>query len=161
MGPRMKKDGVIFLLENSTDYLFALDQAFRHAEVMNPLRVARYGNEAILYLKGVGIYGDRTHYPLPSLIVIDLTVPDGSGMAVLGWIRRQTEFKDVPVIILVHPTQDKYTQEAFDRGANAYYLKRDDFSGLARMIKSLEYLHEVKVPSTRTEPDRFVQELRS
>ncbi len=135
----MKKDGVIFLLENSTDYLFCLDQAFRTAQVLNPLRVARYGNEAILYLKGVGIYGDRSHYPLPSLIIIDLTIPDGSGMAVLGWIRRQTEFNEVPVIILVHPSQEKFVQDAFDRGANAYYLKRDDLAALARMIRTLEF----------------------
>src|SRR6187455_1955774 len=107
----MKKDGVIFLLENSTDYLFCLDQAFRYAQVINPLRVARYGNEAILYLKGIGIYGDRNHYPLPSLIIIDLSTPDGSGLAVLGWIRRQPDFHYVPVIILVQPSQSKYLQE--------------------------------------------------
>src|SRR6187455_1809042 len=128
----MKKDGVIFLLENSTDYLFCLDQAFRYAQVINPLRVARYGNEAILYLKGVGIYGDRIHYPLPNLIIIDLAIPDGSGMAVLGWVRRQSEFNKIPVIILVHPSQERYVQDAFDRGANAYYLKRDDLSALAQ-----------------------------
>jgi CheY-like chemotaxis protein len=138
----MKKDGVIFLLENSTEYLFCLDQAFRAVQVMNPLRVARYGNEAILYLKGVGIYADRTHYPLPNLIIIDLTIPDGSGMAVLGWIRRQAQFSEIPVIILVHPTQERFVQDAFDRGANAYYLKRDDLAALAQMIQSLELSHE-------------------
>ena len=140
----MTKDGIIFLLENSTDYLFSLDQTFRAAQVNNPLRVARYGNEAILYLKGVGIYGDRVHYPLPSLVIIDLTIPDGSGMAVLGWIRRQPEFNDIPVLILVDPAQGRFVQEAFDRGANAYFLKRDDLRGLAEVIKSLEYLHEFK-----------------
>jgi CheY-like chemotaxis protein len=140
----VKSDGVIFLLENSTDYLFNLDQAFRRSQVLNPLRVARYGNEAILYLKGVGIYGDRGHYPLPSLIIIDLSTPDGSGLAVLGWIRRQPEFSSVPVIILVHPSQDKFLQEAFDRGANAYYVKRDDLESLAQMIKSLELVREHK-----------------
>ena len=145
----MKKDGVIFLLENSTDYLFCLDQALRTAQVLNPLRVARYGNEAILYLKGVGIYGDRTHYPLPGVIIIDLTIPDGSGMAVLGWIRRQTEFNEVPVIILVHPSQEKYVQDAFDRGANAYYLKRDDLAALAQMIRSLELLPDRRAPQWR------------
>ena len=134
----MKRDGVIFLLENSTDYLFLLDQGFRKAQIFNPLRVARYGNEAILYLKGVGIYGDRRRYPLPDLIVIDLAVPDGSAMAVLGWIRRQTEFNHVPVVILVDPASDKFVQDAFDKGANAYYVKRDDFEAMARMIRSLE-----------------------
>lgn len=134
----MKRDGVIFLLENSTDYLFLLDQGFRKAHIFNPLRVARYGNEAILYLKGVGIYGDRTRYPLPELIIIDLTIPDGSAMAVLGWVRRQREFSHVPVVILVDPTDEKRVQDAFDKGANAYYVKRDDFEAMARMIRSLE-----------------------
>lgn len=141
----MKKDGVIFLLENSTDFLFSLDQGFRRFHIVNPLRVVRYGNEAILYLKGVGIYGDRTHYPLPELIIIDLSVPDGSGLAVLGWIRRRREFDAVPVIILFAPDQNKTMQDAFDRGANAYYIKRDDFEGLARMIRCLENVQEVRL----------------
>src|SRR5688500_3445392 len=136
----MKRDGVIFLLENSTDYLFLLDQGFRRSQIYNPLRVARYGNEAILYLKGVGIYVDRTRYPLPDLIIIDLAIPDGSAMAVLGWIRRQHEFEQVPVVILVDPAQNKFVQDAFDKGANAYYVKRDDFASMARMIRSLEMI---------------------
>jgi DNA-binding response OmpR family regulator len=140
----MKRDGVIFLLENSTDYLFQLDQGFRRSHIFNPLRVARYGNEAILYLKGVGIYSDRTHYPLPELIIIDLALPDGSGMAVLGWIRRQEEFNHVPVIILVDPGQNKTLQDAFDKGANAYYVKRDDFDSLARMVRCLEMAKDSK-----------------
>ena len=139
----MKKDGVIFLLENSTDYLFLLDQSFRRSQIINPLRVARYGNEAILYLKGVGIYSDRSHYPLPELIIIDLALPDGSGLAVLGWIRRQAEFNHVPVIILVDGEDNKNVQQAFDKGANAYYLKRDDFDGLARMVRSLETIRNI------------------
>lgn len=134
----MKRDGVIFLLENSTDYLFQLDQGFRHAQIVNPLRVARYGNEAILYLKGVGIYRDRAHYPLPDLVIIDLSVPDGSGLAVLGWIRRQREFNHVPVVVLTDPAQARTVQNAFDKGANAYYVKRDDFEGIARLIRSME-----------------------
>ena len=134
------------MLENSTDYLFLLDQAFRRAEIFNPLRVARYGNEAILYLKGVGIYSDRKAYPLPDLILIDLTVPDGSGMAVLGWIRRQPEFNLLPVIVLIDPAQDRFLQSAFDKGANAYYVKRDNFEALARMIRTLEVLHTPDLP---------------
>ena len=140
MGKLMKKDGVIFLLENSTDYLFLLDQGFRSLQIFNPLRVARYGNEAILYLKGVGIYGDRSRYPVPDLIIIDLAVPDGSAMAVLGWIRRQPEFNQTPVVILIDPSSDKFVQDALDKGANAYYIKRHDFEAMARMIRSLEML---------------------
>jgi DNA-binding response OmpR family regulator len=128
---------VIFLLENSTDYLFLLDQAFRKSQLLNPLRVARYGNEAILYLKGVGVYHDRLHYPLPDLILLDLTVPDGSGPAVLGWIRRHPSFNHVPVVIL-EPLTSIANHNTFDREANAYHVNRNDFQGLVRLVKSID-----------------------
>lgn len=131
----MSNKGIIFLLENSTDYLFLLDQGFRGAKICNPLRVARYGNEAILYLKGVGIYADRAHYPLPELIVIDLAIPDGSALAVLGWIRRQTDFTEMPVI-LAHSEQDRSLQ-MFDKSSNTCCVQRDDVAGLIQMIRTL------------------------
>ena len=134
----MKRSGVILLLENSTDYLFLLDQAFRREHIFNPLRVARYGSEAILYLKGVGIYGDRARYPLPDLVIIDLSIPDGSAVAVLGWIRRQPAFAGVPMVVLVDNDHEKLAHDTFDRGANAYSIERDDFAGMSRMIRSLE-----------------------
>ena len=85
----MKQSSVILLVENDKDYIYLLEQAFRKADIRNPLKIARYGNEAILYLRGVGIYADRRNYPLPKLILLDMTNPDGSSMAVLGWIREQ------------------------------------------------------------------------
>jgi DNA-binding response OmpR family regulator len=140
----MQQSAVIFILENSTDYLFLLDQAFRRAEVRNPVKVARYGNEAILYLKGIGIYGDRKHYPLPQLILIDMSIADGSSLSVVGWIRRHPQFQQVPIVMLVHPTQQRYLQKALDLGANSYFVKRDDFDGLIEMIQRLELPTEAK-----------------
>lgn len=134
----MKESAVIFVLENSTDYLFLLEQAFRKSDLRNPIKVARYGNEAILYLKGIGVYADRKHYPLPDLILIDMSLPDGSALSVLGWVRQQAALQQVPVIILVHPTQQNYLQEALDLGANSYFVTRDDFGALVKMIRDLE-----------------------
>jgi CheY-like chemotaxis protein len=139
----MKENGVIFLLENSTDYLFSLDQAFRGASLTNPIRVARYGNEAILYLKGVGIYHDRLHYPLPDVIVIDLSLPDGSALSVVGWIRRQPQFKNLPLVLLVHPTQQRLMNEVFSRDTNAYFVSRDDYDGLVQLLRDLNAMHHM------------------
>lgn len=133
----MKNGGAIFLLENSTDYLFNIDQAFRKAGVQNPLRVARYGNEAILYLKGTGIYSDRLHYPLPKLFLLDLTIPDGSAMSVLGWIRRQPQFDGMPIIILAGSKQEKLAHKVRDRGPNVSIVDRDDLTGLVEMIRQM------------------------
>ena len=146
----MKQSSVILLVENDKDYIYLLEQAFRRADIRNPLKIARYGNEAILYLRGVGIYADRRNYPLPKLILLDMTNPDGSSMAVLGWIREQPQFSNVPILILAGTGQDKEVQKAFDRGANAYLVKRDRLLELTSVVQTLELLDE-RTPTERTE----------
>jgi CheY-like chemotaxis protein len=138
----MKQSSVILLIENDKDYIYLLEQAFRKASIRNPLKIARYGNEAVLYLRGVGIYGDRRHYPLPRLILLDMTNPDGSGLAVLGWIREQPEFGRIPILVLAHSQQNAEVQRAFDRGANSYVVKREDLAELTSVILALELLSE-------------------
>jgi CheY-like chemotaxis protein len=139
---RMKQHSVILLVENDKDYIYVLEQAFRKAEIRNPLKIARYGNEAILYLRGVGIYADRRNYPLPRLVLLDMTNPDGSSMAVLGWIREQQQFSKMPILILAGSDQENEVQCALDRGANAFLVKRERLAELTSMIHSLELLTE-------------------
>ncbi len=140
----MKESSIILLVENDKDYIYLLEQAFRRAEIRNPLKVARYGNEAILYLRGVGIYSDRRNYPLPSLIILDLTNPDGSAMALLGWIREHPDLGQVPILVVAALHQRKEVQHAFDRGANAFLVKRENLSELTTAIASLDLLSEVR-----------------
>jgi CheY-like chemotaxis protein len=144
----MKQSSVILLVENDKDYIYLLEQAFRRADIRNPLKIARYGNEAILYLRGVGIYADRRNYPLPKLILLDMTNPDGSSMAVLGWVREQSQFMQVPIMILAGTSQDHEVERVLDQGANAYVVKRDQLLELTAVIQSLELLGE-RAPSER------------
>lgn len=62
--------------------------------------IARSAEEAILYFRGVGIYRDRSRYPLPGLVLLDSTNQDASDLKVLSWLRDSEEFKDLPVAIL-------------------------------------------------------------
>jgi len=62
--------------------------------------VARNSQEAILYLRGVGVYENRVRFPLPSVIVLDSQNPDSVDLEVLGWIRERHPFWNLPVIIL-------------------------------------------------------------
>jgi CheY-like chemotaxis protein len=135
----MEKDeenGVVFVVENSSDYMYQLEQAFRKNQLTGDLKIARYGNEAILYLKGVGIYADRTTYPLPKVILLDLDLPDGSALAVLGWIRLQTELMGVAVITTGYPNQQAEIKKARELGALAWFPKTD-FAGIMSTVQSL------------------------
>ena len=69
--------------------------------------VARNSQEAILYLRGIGIYQDRFRYPLPRVLILDSQNPDGSDLEVLGWVRDWRGFANLPVIILC---QEQHSQ---------------------------------------------------
>lgn len=132
----MEENAVVFVVENNADHIYQLEQAFRKAALSIHLKIARYGNEAVLYLKGVGIYGDRTTYPLPRVILLDLDLPDGSALAFLGWIRQQTELIGVSVLTTGYPGPQSVVEEARKLGALAWFPK-SDFAGILSTVQSL------------------------
>jgi CheY-like chemotaxis protein len=145
----MRDPNIIFLIENDKEYIYRLEQAFRRANIRNALKIARYGNEAILYLKGVGIYADRGTYPLPLVLMLDMTNPDGSSLAVLGWIREQPAFTELPILILANDEQERDVRKSFELGPNAHLLKRDNLDAVIRSILAVGVLG----PSSQTAND--------
>lgn len=59
----------------------------------------------------------------PDLILLDLTMPDMDGEAILQVIRRQDRLKRVPVIVLSGNSDRTMMQRAFALGATDYILK--------------------------------------
>lgn len=130
------ENAVVFVVENSSDYMYQLEQAFRKAGLPIDLKIARYGNEAVLYLKGVGIYGDRTTYPLPQIILLDLDLPDGSPLSVLGWIRQQSELAGIAVLTTGFPGDENMIRQTRELGAQGWFPKTD-FVGIINTVESL------------------------
>lgn len=130
------ENAVVFVVENSAEYMYQLEQAVRKSGVPVDLKIARYGNEAILYLKGVGIYADRSTYPIPRIILLDLDLPDGSALSVLGWIRQQADLFGVSVLATGFPSHQGVIQQAREMGALAWFPKMD-FNGMISTVESL------------------------
>lgn len=64
------------------------------------LNIARNSDEALLYLRGVGIYSNRRAYPAPDALILDCGNVDASDLEVLSWVRSQPVFSELPVILL-------------------------------------------------------------
>lgn len=58
----------------------------------------------------------------PSLVVLDLGLPDGNGLDLLKWIRNEAGLS-VPVVVLSAFRQDENVQKAFELGANDFMSK--------------------------------------
>ncbi|MCK4693455.1 MAG: response regulator [Anaerolineales bacterium] len=62
--------------------------------------------------------GDR-----PDVMLLDINMPEVSGIDLLEFLRQQNNLKDLPVVMLSSETTDVQVDEAMDIGANGFIFK--------------------------------------
>ena len=88
------------------------------------------------------------------LVLLDLNLPDMSGIDILARIKADEQLKRVPVIVLT-TTDDKIEIEScYDLGCNVYITKPVDYDAFAIAIRQLGlFLAVMQVPDpTEGEP---------
>jgi CheY-like chemotaxis protein len=129
---------VVLLVDDSKTDAMLMRVVFERGGFAQPLRCAIDGEDAIAYLQGDGRYSDRTQYPLPTLVLMDLHMPRKNGFETLKWIRRQPAFRRLHVYILSGSSQPEDIELAYDLGANSYLIKPSNLDGLVQFARSLE-----------------------
>ena len=128
----------ILLVEDDGADILLLRHAFRDAGIANPLLEVRDGQQAIQYLSGDGPYADRSRYPIPFLLLLDLRLPKLSGFEVLAWIRDQPELAEVIVVVLTGSDHVPDANRARELGANSYLVKPGNFTELVEMLRQIK-----------------------
>lgn len=127
----------ILIVEDSEDDVFFLKRALKEAKFIHPVQVATDGRMALEYLAGSGAYEDRTRFPLPKLIFLDLKVPYKSGFEVLAWIRENFASNAPRVIVLSSSPEERDKAEARRLGAHSYLVKPAKPAALRDAIQSV------------------------
>jgi len=128
----------ILLVEDSEDDVFFATRAFKAAGIVAPVLRVEDGRRAIDYLNGKGPYADRAKFPFPYVVLLDIKMPLVTGFEVLQWIRKQSSYPTVPVVMFTSSNQECDIAKAYALGANAYLVKPNqahNFSDLAGLIK--------------------------
>ncbi|HOY38986.1 MAG: response regulator [Bacteroidales bacterium] len=128
---------ILLVEDNQMDVILTLD-AFREAKLKNKISVARNGQEALDYLFGRNKFSDRSEFPLPNLILLDLKMPGIDGFEVLRQIKSSDILKRIPVIILTSSKEDGDRALSYDIGANSYLLKPVSFDGFTEVVKKID-----------------------
>lgn len=147
----MPRSGPILLIEDNEDDVFFMRRAFKSAGIENQLLVVMDGQQAIDYLGGKEEFCDRTRFPLPVLVLLDLKLPHKSGHEVLSWIREQPDFETLIVIVLTTSRETSDIEKAYRLGANAYLVKPPGAPELIEIVTSLKQFwlrHNEFTPST-------------
>lgn len=109
----------------------AAKRLLRHNALDNNLVIAADGKQAISILQ------NSAPAELPHLLLLDLNLPDISGIDLLKRIKKEDNFKDIPVVILTGSNEDQDIQKSYDLGAKSYLVKPISNDALLLVLKTL------------------------
>jgi CheY-like chemotaxis protein len=73
----------------------------------------------------------------PNLILLDINLPDISGIDLLTRIKEDEIFRKIPVVILTGSNEDQDIQKSYDLGASSYLVKPISNDAMKQVIKKL------------------------
>ena len=77
--------------------------------------------------------------PVPDLMILDINMPEVTGLDLLEFIRRRKEWKDLPVIMLSSEAADVTVDRAMQIGADGYVMKPVTLEELERAMAQAFY----------------------
>jgi len=117
-------------------------RAFARRKVINPIEVARDGEQALEYLERW-----QAGIPLPVVILLDINLPKVNGLEILRQFKASSYAQKVPVIILTTSAEDRDIQIAYELGANSYIVKPVDFEKFLEVAAQIDlYWNMINIP---------------
>ena len=123
----------ILIVEDRLADLDLTKRAFAKRRLLNPIEVARDGEEALAYIKRW-----EAGEPLPIFILLDLGLPKVSGLDVLRELKKNPVSARIPVIVLTTSGEDRDIAEAYSLGCNSYIVKPVEFNKFMEVAAQVE-----------------------
>ena len=123
---------VLLVEDNPVDLDLTLRAFARHA-LLNPIEVARDGEEALAWIPRW-----EAGETLPLLILLDLKLPRIDGLDVLARWKECAVSRAIPVVVLSSSAEDRDIQTAYQLGANSYIVKPVAFDRFLEVAAQIE-----------------------
>ncbi len=135
----------ILLVEDNPMDIDLTRRAFARRKLVNPVEVARDGQEALDYVSRW-----ETGEPLPVVILLDLKLPKVDGLDILRHIKTHPQFRTIPIVVLTTSADTHDIQAAYELGVNSYIVKPVDFDKFVQIAEQIEVYLSNLVKSYRS-----------
>lgn len=138
----------IVMIEDDEGHARLIEKNIRRAGVNNPIVPFASGTEALRYLFGPDGSGVAARGK-PRLVMLDLNLPDMTGVDILKRIKGNDHLKRIPVVVLTTTDNEVEIQRCYDLGCNVYVVKPVNYDSFANAIRQLGlFFSVIQVPSS-------------
>ncbi|WP_188149980.1 response regulator [Teredinibacter waterburyi] len=141
----MTKPIKVMLIEDNLADIELVKIGLESARMLVDMTVITDGNEALHYFT-------EGKAP-PDLILLDINLPNVSGLEILKQLRKNDTYKTVPVIILTSSDAEQDVAIGYREHANSFITKPVDVNQFLDAIRSIEnfWLSIVQLPTGKKE----------
>jgi CheY-like chemotaxis protein len=137
----------IVMIEDDEGHARLIERNIRRSGVNNEIVAFSNGTDAVRYLLGKDGNG-REHDGKALLILLDLNLPDMTGIEILRQVRASTFLKCAPVVVLTTTDDSQEIKRCYELGCNVYITKPVNYDSFANAIRQLGlFFSVIKVPS--------------
>lgn len=142
------KPVIIVMIEDDEGHARLIEKNIRRAGVNNEIIPFTNGTDALVYLLGADGSGEDSA-GRQLLVLLDLNLPDMTGIDILEKIKSNLHTRRSPVVVLTTTDDSREIQRCYDLGANVYITKPVNYEGFANAIRQLGLFFAVmQVPET-------------
>ncbi len=136
----------IIMVEDDEGHARLIEKNIRRAGVTNEILPFPNGTSALAHLLGPDGSG-RDNAGKPLLILLDLNLPDMTGVDILKIVKDNEHLRRAPVVILTTTDDQREIQRCYDLGCNVYITKPVNYEGFANAIRQLGlFFSVIQVP---------------
>jgi CheY-like chemotaxis protein len=140
----------ILMIEDDEGHARLIERNIRRAGVNNEIIPFSTGTDAIKYLFGADDSG-HGHSGRALLILLDLNLPDMSGIDILRRVKESRYLRSAPVVILTTADDSREIRRCYELGCNVYITKPVNYDNFAHAIRQLGlFFSVIQVPVTAT-----------
>lgn len=133
----------IVMIEDDEGHARLIEKNIVRAGVKNPILHFPTGRAGLDYLKR------HNHGVASLLILLDLNLPDMTGIDILQTIKADDALKKVPVIVLTTTDDKREIERCYDLGCSVYITKPVEYEQFADAIRQLGlFFSVIQVPET-------------
>jgi len=138
----------IVMVEDDEGHARLIEKNIRRAGVNNEIVPFTDGTSALNFLFGPGGSGEVSARRA-FLILLDLNLPDMTGIDILQRVKANEHLRRSPVVILTTTDDQREIQRCYDLGCNVYITKPVNYEGFANAIRQLGlFFSVIQVPET-------------
>jgi CheY-like chemotaxis protein len=138
----------IVMVEDDEGHARLIEKNIRRAGVNNEIVPFGDGTSALGFLLGPDGSGEVSA-KRALLILLDLNLPDMTGIDILKRVKENEHLRRSPVVVLTTTDDQREIQRCYDLGCNVYITKPLNYEGFANAIRQLGlFFAVIQVPQT-------------